>query len=116
MGSTLVDVGCKYAGRGLVYAVCNGVYWFFKCGFHVCINDGVWSGGPFALSDVSVSPIYLLHTNWISAHMVDSCEGKEVYVGGCSLSCGAGLYRRIAGKPCKSKGFSLVLKKIRLIL
>ena len=66
--------------------------------------------------DASVSTMHLLHTNRISAHVVDSCKRKTVYVGGCSLSFRSGLYRRIVGKPCKSKGFSLVLKKIRLIL
>ena len=116
LGSALADVGRKYTDRRLVYATCCRIYWVFERGLYECVNDGLWNECTTILYIAIVSAMYLLHSGWIFAHVVDTCQRKTVYAGIRVLSFGDDLCRRVAGKPCKSKGFGLVLKKIRLIL
>ena len=115
MGTGIADAGIDDSDGRVVHAVCGGICGIFECSYHMCAYDGEWDKRLASVYDIAVPAMCLLYIGWISAVLVDACEGKTFYRVFDSGIDRHGLYWCIVGMSGKSAVDEMVLNGLFLL-
>lgn len=109
MGTGIADAGIDDSDGRVVHALCGWICGIFECSYHMRTYDGEWDKRLASVYDIVVPTMCLLYIGWISAVLVDACEGKTFYRVFDSGIDRHGLYWCIVGMSGKSAVDEMVL-------